>query len=88
MSPEVLWTSFGWLGSLVIVLSLSQTKILRLRVLNLVGCTLAMAYNAPLGVWPTVGLNATLALINVIHLIRLSRLRRRAAAAPAPDAAP
>ncbi|WP_309105178.1 hypothetical protein [Microbacterium sp.] len=75
MSPEVLWTAFGWFGSAVLVVSLSQTNILRLRVLNLTGCVLAIAYNTPLGVWPSVGLNVALAAINVFHLLRLRRRR-------------
>lgn len=77
MSPEILWAVFGWCASAVIVFSLCQTKLLRLRIFNLIGSLLAMTYNLPLSVWPAVGLHTTLALINVIHLVRIYRARRR-----------
>jgi hypothetical protein len=58
-----------------VVLSLLQTRILRLRVLNLVGCVILVGFNAVIGVWPMVGMNAVLAVINVVHLWRLLRHR-------------
>jgi hypothetical protein len=65
----------GWGGSALVVLSLLQTRILRLRVLNLVGCVILIGFNAAIAVWPMVGMNAVLAVINVIHLWRLLRHR-------------
>ncbi|TCO46223.1 hypothetical protein EV646_107247 [Kribbella antiqua] len=61
----------GWGGSALVVLSLLQTRILRLRVLNLVGCVILIGFNAAIAVWPMVGMNAVLAVINLIHLWRL-----------------
>ena len=58
----------GWVGSAILVWSLLQTRILRLRLLNLVGCLVLIVYNGIVGVWPMVGLNVTLAVINVVHL--------------------
>ena len=65
----------GWGGSALVVLSLLQTRILRLRVLNLVGCVILVGFNLAIGVWPMVGMNAVLAVINVVHLWRLLRHR-------------
>jgi hypothetical protein len=61
----------GWAGSAVLVWSLLQSRILRLRLLNLVGSLALLFFNAAIGVWPMVGLNAVLAVINVVHLWRL-----------------
>jgi len=69
------WSIIGWGGSALVVLSLLQTRILRLRVLNLVGCVILVGFNAVVGVWPMVGMNAVLAVINVVHLWRLLRHR-------------
>ncbi|MGZ0149870.1 hypothetical protein ACXJJ3_22615 [Kribbella sp. WER1] len=69
------WSVIGWGGSALVVLSLLQTRILRLRVLNLIGCVILVAFNAVVGVWPMVGMNAVLAVINVVHLWRLLRHR-------------
>ncbi|GAA1109721.1 hypothetical protein GCM10009630_03430 [Kribbella jejuensis] len=69
------WSVIGWGGSALVVLSLLQTRILRLRGLNLIGCIILVAFNAMVGVWPMVGMNAVLAVINVVHLWRLLRHR-------------
>ncbi len=58
----------GWAGSAVLVWSLLQSRILRLRALNLIGCLVLIGYNAALQVWPMVGLNVMLAVINIWYL--------------------
>jgi hypothetical protein len=70
----------GWLGSAVIVWSLLQTQLSRLRIFNLVGAVLLVAYNLILGIWPMVGLNVVLAAINVWYLVRSVREKHDAAA--------
>ena len=65
----------GWVGSAVLVWSLLQSRILRLRLLNLAGSVVLLGYNAALRVWPMVGLNAVLAVINVVHIRRLIATR-------------
>ncbi|WP_412540135.1 hypothetical protein R8Z50_30610 [Longispora sp. K20-0274] len=65
----------GWAGSAVLVWSLLQTRILRLRALNLVGCLVLIGYNTARSVWPMVGLNIVLALINAFYLRRLLATR-------------
>lgn len=58
----------GWAGSAVLVWSLLQSRVLRLRALNLVGSVVLIGYNAAIGVWPMVGLNVVLAAINIWYL--------------------
>jgi len=58
----------GWTGSGLLVWSLLQTRLLRLRALNLVGCLVLIGYNSAVRVWPMVGLNVVLALINLWYL--------------------
>ncbi|MEV6525833.1 hypothetical protein AB0M43_28200 [Longispora sp. NPDC051575] len=65
----------GWAGSAVLVWSLLQTRILRLRALNLVGCLVLIGYNGVREVWPMVGLNVVLALINAFYLRKLLATR-------------
>ncbi|MGB3186269.1 MAG: hypothetical protein WBG36_11495 [Ornithinimicrobium sp.] len=64
---------FGWFGSGVLVISLLQTRVVRLRLINLLGSTLLGVYNLIIEVWPMVGLNIVLALINVVFLVKLFR---------------
>lgn len=69
----------GWIGSAILVWSLLQTRIVRLRVINLVGCVILIVFNTLVGVWPMVGLNVGLAVINAYHLRRLLLARHEPA---------
>lgn len=65
----------GWGGSALLVYSLLQSRVLRFRVLNLAACVILVAFNAFVGVWPMVGMNAVLCAINVWFIVRLLRDR-------------
>lgn len=65
----------GWAGSVVLVVSLLQARVVRLRQLNLVASIVLVAYNAMVGVWPMVAVNVAIAVVNVVHLVRLVRTR-------------
>jgi hypothetical protein len=65
----------GWAGSALLVWSLLQNRILRLRALNLIGCLVLIGYNGALKVWPMVGLNVVLAVINVWYLRKMIATR-------------
>jgi hypothetical protein len=66
------WLDYlGWAGSAVLVWSLSQARLLRLRVLNLTGSVVLIVYNAALSVWPMVGLNVAMTVINAYHLYKI-----------------
>lgn len=77
LSPgmQVALEAVGWIGSAVVVWSMMQQRILRLRVYNLIGCAIQVLYNGVLGVWPVVALNVVLALVQVVNLTRLLRGR-------------
>ena len=68
----------GWTGSAVLVISLLQTRLLRLRIINLAGSLILLGYNAIIAVWPMVGLNVVLSLINIVYLWRMLRSRHDA----------
>ncbi|MET7397653.1 YgjV family protein [Dactylosporangium sp. NPDC005572] len=67
--------ALGWAGSALLVWSLLQTRQLRLRRLNLAGSVVLVAYNSLVHVWPMVGLNVVLTVINAWHLYRMLRTR-------------
>lgn len=79
--PVMNWIEvLGWVGSAVLVVSLLQTRVLWLRAINLAGCILLLVYNAVIEVWPMVGLQLVLSVINVFYLWRMLRSRDDAAA--------
>ncbi len=71
--------ALGWAGSAVLVWSLLQTQLRRLRVINLVGCVILIVYNGVNHVWPMVGLNLVIGAINIWFLTQMSRERHDAA---------
>jgi hypothetical protein len=67
--------ALGWFGSALLVYSLLQARILRLRVLNTVACVILIVFNALIGVWPMVAMNIVLAAINLFFIARMLRER-------------
>lgn len=67
--------ALGWAGSVVLVVSLLQARVVRLRQLNLVASVVLVVYNGILGVWPMVAVNVAISVINTVHLVRLVRTR-------------
>ncbi len=67
--------ALGWAGSAVLVLSLTLSNVLRFRALNLLASVVLTVFNAAIGVWPMVAMNAAIVVINAFHLQRLLRTR-------------
>lgn len=65
----------GWAGSALLVFSILQTRVMRFRVLNAVACLVLIGYNAAISVWPMVGMNVVLVVINLWIIRRLLRER-------------
>jgi len=68
---EVLYEIFGWAGAILIVVSLMQARMLRFRWMNMIGSTIATAYNLIYGIWPYVAMNVAIVAINAYWLNRL-----------------
>ena len=63
----------GWCGSALLVYSILQTRLLRLRALNLLASSSLLVFNALIEVWPMVAMNGTLVLINAVKISQLFR---------------
>lgn len=62
---------FGTLSSVVIFISLSMTSIVKLRVVNTIGCILFAIYGYYIHSYPTTILNLGIAIMNMYHLKNL-----------------
>lgn len=71
----MVWEIIGWIGTAVVVFSMLQQRITRLRLINMIGCIISVAYNTAVGVWPMVALNAVLTVIQAYNLVVLWRGR-------------
>ena len=70
--------AIGWIGSILLVVSLLQARMLRLRVLNLIAAVILVFYNAMVETWPMVGMNVAVAIIDVWYIAQLARPSRTA----------
>lgn len=65
----------GWAGSALLVYSVLQSRMLRLRVLNLAASFALLVFNALIAVWPMVAMNVALCAINAWFIVVLLRAR-------------
>ena len=66
------WLDFlGWGGSALLVYSLLQASVLRLRLLNAIACVILIVFNWALSVWPMVGMNTVLVIINAFFIVKM-----------------
>jgi len=66
---------FGYAASLVILISLTMSSIVRLRWVNLVGAIMFSAFGFLIGSIPTGGLNLGIAIIDIYYLVLIYRQR-------------
>lgn len=71
------WVDFwGWTGSVLLIWSLTQARVLRFRVLNFIASVVLVAFNAYLGIWSMAVMNGIIGVINVWHIVALMRTHR------------
>ena len=75
---DIVLQAFGWIGSILVVWSLMQARVLRFRWMNFVGSVIAAAYNLAIGIWAFFAMNAAIAVIDAYWIWRLRRERHDA----------
>lgn len=73
MDFKILFEVIGYCGTILVVLSMMMTSVVKLRIINICGSILSMTYAVITNTWPIVLMNAALIIINVIQLIRSLR---------------
>lgn len=63
----------GWTGSVLVVISLTQGNLRRLRKINLAASAIHLAFNLVIGLMPMIALNTVLTGINGYYLIANNR---------------
>ncbi|WP_036798863.1 MULTISPECIES: YgjV family protein [Photobacterium] len=64
----------GYIGSLLVGISLLMTNMERLRYFNFCGCMMFVVYGVFIDALPVALLNAFCAMINIYHVLRLKRV--------------
>lgn len=63
----------GYAASLFIVVSLTMTSIVKLRIINSIGCLFFIIYGLNVNAYPVVISNALIIMINIYNLYMLSK---------------
>lgn len=75
---NILLEIFGYIGTALIIISMTMKSINKLRLFNLAGSIISVIYSLIIVAWPTVVLNLCLAAINIYHLIKSARSKTTA----------
>lgn len=75
--PDWAKEAIGILGTLIILFSFTQSKLIRVRIINIVGSVLFVVYGVLIGAYSTWILNAAMVALNVTMIIRSKRLEAR-----------
>ena len=70
---NLLVESFGYAASVFVAISLLMVSLVKLRILNLIGCLFFVVYGVLLGAWPIVVTNGFIAGINLVFLYKMFR---------------
>lgn len=68
--PDYLIDYIGYAASLFVLLSFVMKKIATLRMVNIIGCSLFIAYGAFISSWPIIITNVSIVLVNGYYLIQ------------------
>ena len=71
MDKAMMLELFGYVGSVLVVVSLLMTSVIKLRVLNLAGSIISGTYAMIIGSFPLALMNGCLIIINVYNLYKL-----------------
>ena len=69
---------FGYIGTALVLLSMTMTTLKRLRIFNISGSVISMIYAIAMSTWPVALLNFGMILINTIQLCRQGRSKKEA----------
>ena len=75
MKEQTIFEIIGYVGSAFVLASFLMASVVRLRIINSIGCVVSVVYGLLIHAYPTVIMNAALLLINIFFLIRMSKLK-------------
>lgn len=71
METTVIYELIGYAASLLVAISLMMSKIVKLRIVNLIGSATFSLYGILIGSIPVAGMNGFIVLINIYYLIKI-----------------
>lgn len=75
-TPEFMLEMMGYLASLLVLVSLLMSSVVKLRIINSVGAALFTAYGILIRSYPTAVMNFALIVVNIIFLVKVLRTKK------------
>lgn len=75
METVVVYEIIGYLASVLVAISLMMSRIVPLRIVNLIGSATFTLYGYLIGSWPVAGMNFFIVLINIYYLVQIYNSR-------------
>ncbi|MCG6280184.1 YgjV family protein [Vibrio diabolicus] len=66
----------GYAASIMVAISLTMKDIVKLRILNFIGCALFTAYGLMIDSWPVVFTNGFIACVNIYFLAKMQQEKK------------
>ncbi|ELB2750401.1 YgjV family protein [Vibrio alginolyticus] len=67
----------GYAASIMVAISLTMKDIVKLRILNFIGCALFTAYGLMIDSWPVVLTNGFIACVNIYFLAKMQQEKKK-----------
>lgn len=66
----------GWVGSAMLLLSMTRSDMLQLRIFNTIGTGVMIVYTFLIASWPMLALNLVITYINITHIRRILKTKK------------
>lgn len=67
----------GYVASVMVAISLTMKDIVKLRILNFVGCSFFVVYGLMINALPVVATNLFIAIVNIYFLIKMHQEKKQ-----------
>lgn len=71
MESAFFYEAIGYLASVLVAVSLMMSRIVPLRIVNMLGAATFVVYGVLITSWPVAGMNAFIVLINIYYLVQI-----------------
>ena len=83
MNVKLILELIGYLGSLLVIVSMLMTSVVKLRIINTIGSVIFCGYALAIHSYPTAAMQVCLIIINIINLYKLNNTKKEYSAVDA-----
>ena len=80
MDIKIILELIGYTGSLLVIVSMLMTSVVKLRIINTIGSVIFCGYALAIHSYPTAAMQVCLIIINIINLYKLNNTKKEYAA--------